>query len=163
MNLIRCSITHMAHGTIYLLFSSLFYFPFDFTSQLNVRVLTRVTVYITVLFLLEWWATERRDLPQEIESISFHTDMFTSILTIPLRAAEVVNRGEMKKGTQAFTRVKTTWKLHLWPQSKTGNKIALISWESYFPTVLYFNAPILSLPSISPSSTWCWIIQLLEE
>ena len=37
------------------------------------------------------------DLPQEIESISFHTDTFTSIVPIPLRVAGVVNRGEMKK------------------------------------------------------------------
>lgn len=87
----------MTHGMLYLRFTSHFYFPFDFTSQLNVRVFILVTVYTIMLFLLEWWATERRDLPQEIESISFHTDMFTSILTIPLRAAEVVNRGEMKK------------------------------------------------------------------
>ena len=66
------------------------------------------SVYTAMLFLLDWRATWSRDLPQEIESISFHTDTFTSILTIPLRVAGVVNRGEMKEELKLFARVKTT-------------------------------------------------------
>lgn len=149
MNLIWCSITYMARGMLYLRFSSHFYFPFDFTSQLNVRVFILVTVYTTVLFLLEWWATERRDLPQEIESISFHTDMFTSILTIPLRVAEVVNRGEMKK------------ELKLLPESKQrenyicGHRAKLVTkllWSvGKVIHVLYLMPPFyLSLPYHPP-------------
>lgn len=55
------------------------------------------SVLAAVLFLLEWRATQTRDLPQEMESISFRADTFTSILTIPPRVAGVVNRGEMKE------------------------------------------------------------------
>lgn len=35
--------------------------------------------------------------PREMESISFHSDTFTSIFTIPLRVVGVVSLGEMKK------------------------------------------------------------------
>lgn len=85
------------------------------------------------------------DLPQEIESISFHTDMFTSILIIPLRGCWACQPWGNEKGTQAFTRVKTTWKLHLWPQSKAGNRITWISpvGESYTCCCI-FNVPSLT-------------------
>lgn len=116
------------------------------------------SVYTAMLFLLEWRATQSRDLPQETESISFHTDTFTSILTIPQRAAGVVNRGEMKEELKMLPERENYICDH---KAKLVTKsLGSLQLGKLF-MLLYFNVPVLSFMQfcfkiargiISPSS-----------
>lgn len=102
----------------------------DFTSQTNVHVFAQIAsqIHVHCNVTSPWVAGHIEQGPPSGDREHFISHWHVHLYPHhPAEGCWGCQPWGNERGTQAFAEVKTTWKLHLWPQSKAGNKIAWIS------------------------------------